>query len=473
MNNVSELSYKTLIPEKLSQSPIKYYMNDDNLVYDVPNSRIFCNDKREVNSNIPETINQNTFFKTAPNPRTLIPPVITPPSHDIGYWKANNLITHSAVNTQKQIDDYNSGYLASTNCNSNNDLVQKSFYRANNMPRSYGKNKNSYTNSFPENYIPPSCYKGGHNYFQDLKEMNNIDINDASGGSSSSIRFVGKRAEDIHDGKPIPNSIEGFVNPRNSEVFTEPHMEGFKFPYEIFPKKDGDLNESCGYDPEQLIDGGLPSNFPSGKCQRDPLFKEYNENMFTEVIQPGVYTQTQIDEPINSNIGISFQQQFPPTVVQVDNKNGDIMYTKEDPRLFNPELLKSKDPVEGINTANVFDPRFNGYGTDYRSYTDKLLGQPKFFYDDINSVRMPNYIVRSNIDAFPWADSYGPMSDSSGNENNYHIRDLANQEFLDSAIEFRTGLQERLMRKTNAEGWQQRLKPIRTGGQRMMGGMRI
>ena len=47
---------------------------------------------------------------------------------------------------------------------------------------------------------------------------------------------------------------------------------------------------------------------------------------------------------------------------------------------------------------------------------------------------------------------------------------MANQQFLDDAMTFRTGMQERLMRKTNAEGWQQRMRPIRTGGQRMFGG---
>jgi hypothetical protein len=44
--------------------------------------------------------------------------------------------------------------------------------------------------------------------------------------------------------------------------------------------------------------------------------------------------------------------------------------------------------------------------------------------------------------------------------NNSTIRSLANQKFVDDAITFRTGLQERLMRKQNATAWQQRKYPI-------------
>ena len=50
------------------------------------------------------------------------------------------------------------------------------------------------------------------------------------------------------------------------------------------------------------------------------------------------------------------------------------------------------------------------------------------------------------------------MNNLNGNENNSNIRALANQQFLDDALQFRTGLQERLMRKINSNGWQKRYK---------------
>ena len=85
---------------------------------------------------------------------------------------------------------------------------------------------------------------------------------------------------------------------------------------------------------------------------------------------------------------------------------------------------------------------------------------------------MPNYVIRSKIDFADFADTYGPMNDKRGNINNSTIRALANQKFVDDAIVFRTGMQERLMRKRNSDGWQQRYKPINKNSQRMLSGGR-
>jgi hypothetical protein len=91
----------------------------------------------------------------------------------------------------------------------------------------------------------------------------------------------------------------------------------------------------------------------------------------------------------------------------------------------------------------------------------------------VDAIRMPNYIVRSDIDHQPFADHYGPLppGDAHGNKNNSNIRALANASFTSAAIQFRTDLQERLMRKINSDAWQQRQAPIRTAGQLMAGNM--
>jgi hypothetical protein len=85
---------------------------------------------------------------------------------------------------------------------------------------------------------------------------------------------------------------------------------------------------------------------------------------------------------------------------------------------------------------------------------------------------MPNYVVRSDIDHQPFADQYGPIpeGDSKGNQYNSVIKALANDAFLQGSIQFRTELQERLMRKRNSEMWQLRKAPVSTGGQKMAGG---
>jgi hypothetical protein len=222
------------------------------------------------------------------------------------------------------------------------------------------------------------------------------------------------------------------------------------------------------YDPKQVFTSSLPSNYPSGKCDRDEQFKQYNKNLFTQIIEPGAYSVNQVIEPIDANIGISFTQQFEPTTKKV--KGNEVMYTEHDPFIIEP-VLQEKKP-ETINTANIYDPRFSGYGTSYRSYTDDMLGQTKFMYDDINAIRMPNYVTRSKIDNQPFADTYGPINkEDFTDEFSEKVRSLTNNAFFQDTSNYRQELEERLLRKSRANGWQQRVAPIRSSGQYMLGGM--
>ena len=341
-------------------------------------------------------VSMNQKLVGTANPKTFIAPVITPPIADLQYWKTNNLITPSIINSQSQIDNYQSGYEV--------------------MP----------TNNTRENYLNKDDERL---YYHKKNE---------------------EEEEETHYNK-IP-----FIKEDNKK---EQHIDN--------------INKNCGYNPKQLLVSNLPSNLPSNYVQRNPKMKQYNENLFTSIIQPGVYTRTEVNEPINSNIGISFQQQFEPLTKSID-EFGNIIYVEHDPNIFVPKPKNSKlnlNPTE----YNVYDPRFTGYGTGYRGYTDDLLGQPKFYYDDVDAIRIPNYLVRSNIDNQKFADSYGPIEDGNqfGNKNTENIRELANQAFLDNSLDFRTDLQERLMRKNNSRVWQQKMYPIQTGGQRSLGGMKI
>ena len=404
-------------PKQFS-TPMYLYENEtkNNVILNTPSSYILGS--KDINMddeyNKPGYVSKNQLLTGKVNPRTLIAPVIAPPIADLDYWKTNNLVTHSSINDQKQTDVYLSGYQVTTDCHESDNLFSKDY------------NFKDYS-SKPQTYIQRS-----NSYASNRKKNNS---------------------------KPIDNL---------SQV-----KENFeKYPYMIVPNEAGQINTSCGYDSKQLK-VGLPSNLKFGNCAKDPTFKNYNDNLFTQTIQPGVYTRSEINEPINSNIGISFDQQFPPTTYEIDDDN--ILYTEHDPRVFDSSVFEDAKITEdsGVNAANVYDPRFSGYGTSYRSYNDDNIGQTRFYYDDIDSVRMPNYISRSNIDFALFADSYGPMKNQNGNVNTADIKKLAEQQFLDSTLEFRTGMQERLMRKTNANAWQQRLAPISKNSQRMMGGGRI
>jgi len=208
--------------------------------------------------------------------------------------------------------------------------------------------------------------------------------------------------------------------------------ENFVFPYEI--KNDENVKDEM--DGSELFYKDFKTN-PSMK-------NKYEENIYTYNNDPQDLSINKRNEPINSLIGISepgyFEQQ---------------------------EYEMIEPPPENVNMSNTYDPRFYGYGTSYRGYVDKVVGQPRFYYDDVDAIKMPNYLTRNHIDVTPFGDSYGP-DNHGGNEYHSNITKFADKHYLDSALQFRTEMQSRLMRKTNAEQWQQKMYPIQRRGHRMM-----
>ena len=192
---------------------------------------------------------------------------------------------------------------------------------------------------------------------------------------------------------------------------------------------------------------------PTGTITTPPCNNELNDDLLTQTIQPGVYQKSYVGEPIQSNIGISFTQPF--THMEVEDSGNEIKFTQYAEKKHNQD--ENRDPmIQQQSSSNVYDPRFSGYGSSDRHYIDEMTGQPRFFYKDVEAVTNPNYIVRSKVDVYPWADTYGPEKDTPMKD----VRTLANDAFLNASIEFRTDLQQRWMRKRNAELWQQRLFPI-------------
>jgi len=426
----------------------------------------FCNDERPVRYNDPTWISPNAKLGMGQNPKTLIKPLVVPPSHDLTYWRANNLITHSNVNKATQKDAYLSGYAVSTCCG--NLECQEVVPIPGPEYKVYvggmggynevdnGENVENFRSPKPADIIPPMM--------PNMPVKNTIET------------FRSPKPADIippmMPNMPVKNTIETFRSPKPADIIPPmmPNMpvenytipETWPYPIHsapVVPNQSGWVNTTCGYNPKQVFEADLPSNLAVGNCPQDPVMKQYNKNLFTQIIQPGVYTRSQVNEPINSNIGISFQQQFEPLTCKRDETG--LHYLEHDPRIIEPAIVEENYPPTPANEANVYDPRFSGYGTSYRAYTDPLLGQTRFAYDDINAIRMPNYLVRSKIDNQPYADSYGPMKpgQTEGNEMTSMIRGLAQDSWMRDSIQFRNELTERLMRKTNAEQWQRRSAP--------------
>jgi hypothetical protein len=443
----------------------------------------FCNDEISIDPPDPFAVglNQSLAVYTDPYgnkihelPTARIKPVVVPPAYDLESWRDNNLITYSTINSPGvQQDMYLSGYAESSCCGyigNGTELVPRPGQK---IPTVVGGTipevlvENFRHEPIRENYRPGAVVSPVPVTERPYIPTTPIRENYRPGAVVSPVPVTEKPyipttpiRENYRPGavvSPVPVTEKPYIP-------TTPIRENYCLetgndnkPINVQPNRSGWVNTACGYNPDQ-VQVGLPSNFPAGNCDQDPKMAQYNRNMFTQIVTPGVYSFNEVNEPINSNIGISFTQQFEPVTAKRDDDG--LKFTLHDPRIIEPAF---ESPSESIKAKydNVYDPRFYGYGTSYRSYLEPVTGQTRFMYEDVNAIRMPNYVVRSKIDHLAYADHYGPMEPGSeyGNVLNPNIRALAQDSWLRDSMTFREDLTQRLMRKVNAEGWQKRMYP--------------
>lgn len=241
--------------------------------------------------------------------------------------------------------------------------------------------------------------------------------------------------------------------------------------------KDLPDNESFVPNQDLLIPKTITSIYGPGEVTQEERIK-YLTN-----IQPNEYSYSDISTPINSNLGISYTPSIPPMVLdQVATPYGTYpLYHRIDPQLvrdqnISPERLEELprrtawsakysmfDAAPGtVNIEDIYDPRFNGYGDEYRSYGDVNLGQVQYYYSDVDAYRYPNFGIRSKVDFIDYVDPMGkiyPEYDRQVGLND--IKKTVHDQYTSDALYFREGLQERLMKKRNRELWQLREAPIR------------
>lgn len=428
----------------------------------------FCNDAAPLEYG-PDHISPNQELVGGPNPKTRIPPLVAAPSHDLDSWRNNDFAVYSQINKETNFDADKSGY----NCGILPTKCEECMY----VPcQCKVKDMQTRRETDDVNFAHP-VIEG----FTESRSHSRVNAHIGARSLTGGGRHAGTRGHTrtLSDSRRASSKNLITNNPAHRKQFIrnlinelgvsdKKHKKPFikKYVRDVFlDRRLGDVDE---FEIEEIIDE-LTARFAmtprqdenEDELQIAPCFESpRRDNIITQTLQPGVFQKSHIGEPIQSNIGISYTQEWGPTEVQeTDNM---IKYTMRDPKntIITPQI---KEEHIDQDNANVYDPRFTGYGTSYRSYTDQLTGRPKFFYDDIDAITMPNYITRSKVDMFPWANTYGPdkmMSASDGNE----YRQLANNAFTDSALAFRTELQERLMRKRNAELWQRRVAPISTMG---------
>jgi hypothetical protein len=357
-----------------------------------------------------DTISLNQSRVGPPNPRTLVQPVIPKRLYDSSI---NDFVTFPEINDQKRQEFFQNGYVI----------------------QDYKKINNSYTQSIQENY------------------------------TNSNYDYTQPRSNHQQNQEPIirenyPNDDTYNNYSINQDYYNQDNYNN---------KKVSAINDVCGYNNDNLK-YNLPVNYYSNRCQRQDDMKEYNKNLFSIPIQPGIYTDSQVNQNDASmyNLGISFTQPFLPTTAEY--KNNILQYTENDPQT----VKQIKNPPFSSENFNqplrneIYDPRLTGYGTSYRSYIEPVTGQPRFYYDDIDQYTQNNYISRNNLDIYGFAPSVGVVDQKvlQGDELRYQ----ANQNYLDSQLQLRTELQQRLLHKNNNREWQQRIAPIYTQNGRSASG---
>jgi hypothetical protein len=383
-----------------------------------PEKYRFC--MGEVPINYDNTFcSNNQKLAGAPNPKTFAVTPVIPPPYAWDYW-SEDFIVPSHINDSTHTELYQSGYVGDSCCGNTGNLIATPVPNTQTEQPRYNQmwdNGKFYGNG---NIIEPFTKNTG----------------------------TRKQTVEKYNG----------LSPTVLQPPTEQHTYIKETP------SPGDIMSCGSYNPDQMLKHNLPSNLQTGQCQQEDVFNEYNKNMFTQIINPdSLYARSEVIEPIQSNIGISWDQQFQPVTCDT-NKDGSTTFVTHDPRIVPPSSdLVMPTPKLKPDASNVYDPRYGGYGTSYRSYIDTLTGQPRFYYDDIDSVRKPNYLIRSNIDDAPWAHQYGPIDQSK--ENNDRTRALAQDKFMRDTTQQRTELQERLLRNYNTKiGNQRRMAPLRRDG---------
>ncbi|MDD4931402.1 MAG: hypothetical protein PHG66_04655 [Candidatus Colwellbacteria bacterium] len=206
---------------------------------------------------------------------------------------------------------------------------------------------------------------------------------------------------------------------------------------------------------------------------------------YLENIEPTQYSYSDVAYPINSNLGISYTPDIPPMVLdQVATPQGTYpLFHRIDPQLIRAQGISPErreelpyrnewsarysgfDAAPGtVNFEDVYDPKFTGYGDEYRSYGDVNLGQIQYFYSDIDAYRSPNFGIRSKVDHIDYVDPMGKVLPEYARSVGVNdIKQSVHDQYNSDALYFREGLQERLMKKRNQELWQLRAMPMRKG----------
>ncbi len=237
---------------------------------------------------------------------------------------------------------------------------------------------------------------------------------------------------------------------------------------------------SSDYLPDQslLIPQTISSIYGEDQVSRPERMKYFTQ------IGPSENFYSDTTTPINANIGISYNPDIPPMILdQTITPYGRVepLFHSIDPQLIRDgglsDVRKAQLPrrtswsakhsgfeaQDGtVNFEDIYDPRFNGYGDPYRSYQETNSGTTQYYYGDVDRFRDPNFGGRSRVDFIEYTDPMGkviPEYDRKVGLND--IKSTVHSQYDSDAIYQREDLMSKLMRKRNTELWQLRKMPQR------------
>ena len=347
---------------------------DVRLLYAAPQEAVWCSKPENVET-AQFASNRALSNQGYPggNPKTRIPPIIPPRAQDNEYWKPNDFVVRPQINEMPRKLWKESGYLIPENCDKK--------FRVPNPPigKPQFKKIREPCNSEWKTYIDPDfeecCSKKNTG-----KVFNNVTLKtDISDGVnmcnkdvSSTNNFIAtsdrtnltdlikpKTKEEFqHDFRQMKQQIQKPTVNKKCKAESPENDISVKYglPIQLCQPQDGDMIDGCGYNPRKTIFSNIPSNAPSGACQEFPTLVGYNESLNTQILQPGVYTKSEILEPAVYNMGISHVQQFLPTKLETD-QFGNKIFVQQNPRINCSKNQKIVVEPPTPTQSNVYDPR--------------------------------------------------------------------------------------------------------------------
>lgn len=129
-------------------------------------------------------------------------------------------------------------------------------------------------------------------------------------------------------------------------------------------------------------------------------------------------------------------------------------------RPFSQRPCERDSKYAPIGPHEVYDPRSYGYGSRNREYICPVTKQVRYYYDDIDSARRPNFVSRSNIDFEMSARGYGSRGVNSSKPDLNSIKSTVHKAWYERTGRARDRVAEAVTRRAREQGLHRRRRPM-------------